>query len=130
MSFCTAINCMDGRVQLPVNRYLQQRFACRYVDTITEPGPVGIIVSQRPVEIFANIRKRIAISIDAHGSSVLAIAAHADCAGNPVSDSEQKSQLQEAVNILIQMFPGIEISGVWVREDGSVEEIASSPLYA
>ncbi|MHC5086790.1 MAG: carbonic anhydrase, partial [Planctomycetota bacterium] len=26
MSFCTAINCMDGRVQLPVIPFLQNRF--------------------------------------------------------------------------------------------------------
>jgi hypothetical protein len=43
MHFCTVINCMDGRVQLPVNKYLQKRFNVAYVDSITEAGPVRII---------------------------------------------------------------------------------------
>ena len=47
MSFCTAINCMDGRVQLPVIRFLQERFKVDYVDVISEPGPnllTGLVV--------------------------------------------------------------------------------------
>ena len=40
MSFCTVVNCMDGRVQLPVIRYLQDRIEVLYVDSVTEPGPV------------------------------------------------------------------------------------------
>ena len=43
MNFCTVINCMYGRVQLPVNKYLQKRFNVEFVDTITEAGPVFII---------------------------------------------------------------------------------------
>ena len=39
MRFCTVINCMDGRVQLPVIRHMKERFNAEYVDSITEPGP-------------------------------------------------------------------------------------------
>ena len=45
MSFYTAINCMDGRVQLPVIYYLKERFGVPYVDVITEPGPVALLSS-------------------------------------------------------------------------------------
>jgi hypothetical protein len=31
---------MDGRVQLPVIHFMQQHTKARYVDTVTEPGPV------------------------------------------------------------------------------------------
>ncbi|MGI9568583.1 MAG: carbonic anhydrase, partial [Desulfobulbia bacterium] len=34
MRFCSVISCMDGRVQLPVIRYLQKRFNVDYVDSI------------------------------------------------------------------------------------------------
>ena len=37
-TFATAINCMDGRVQLPVIKFLQERFKAEYVDIISEPG--------------------------------------------------------------------------------------------
>ncbi len=46
MSFCTTINCMDGRVQLPVIKYLQKHFNVDYVDSITEPGPNLILAKQ------------------------------------------------------------------------------------
>ncbi len=39
MSFCTAINCMDGRTQLPVIEFLKNKLSVEYVDTVTEPGP-------------------------------------------------------------------------------------------
>lgn len=40
---------MDGRVQLPVIKYLQDRFKVQYVDTITEPGPNLILAEQMPL---------------------------------------------------------------------------------
>jgi len=40
MSFCTAINCMDGRTQLPVNEFMRRKLGVAYVDTITEAGSV------------------------------------------------------------------------------------------
>lgn len=43
MSFCTAINCMDGRVQLPVINFLMRRFSVEYVDSVTDAGPVKIL---------------------------------------------------------------------------------------
>ena len=39
-TFFTAINCMDGRVQLPVIKYVQEKFDILFVDMITEPGPI------------------------------------------------------------------------------------------
>ena len=43
MKFCTAVNCMDGRVQLPVISYMMDRFGADCVDVISEPGPNRII---------------------------------------------------------------------------------------
>ncbi len=40
-TFATAINCMDGRVQLPVIAYLKSKYVVDYVDAITEPGRTG-----------------------------------------------------------------------------------------
>jgi hypothetical protein len=37
--FAAAINCMDGRAQLPVIEWLKRECGVDYVDTITEPGP-------------------------------------------------------------------------------------------
>ena len=35
MTFCTAVNCMDGWAKLPVIKYLQDRFNVEHVDSIT-----------------------------------------------------------------------------------------------
>lgn len=37
--FVTAINCMDGRVQEPVIKWMKEKYNATYVDMITEAGP-------------------------------------------------------------------------------------------
>ena len=59
MSFCTAINCMDGRTQQPVIEFLKDKFEVLYVDSITEPGPVHILAeapdSAQALSIFDRV---------------------------------------------------------------------------
>jgi hypothetical protein len=55
--FITVINCMDGRVQLPVNNWLRKRFNANFVDTITEPGPNRILATNRPKFLVDSIKK-------------------------------------------------------------------------
>ena len=43
MKFATAINCMDGRTQLPVIAYLKEKCKIDCVDMVTEAGPVKIL---------------------------------------------------------------------------------------
>lgn len=37
-SFGTVLNCIDGRVQIPVINWMKENFDLDYVDLITEPG--------------------------------------------------------------------------------------------
>lgn len=39
MKFAAAINCMDGRTQVPVIEFLKNKYGVDYVDMITEPDP-------------------------------------------------------------------------------------------
>jgi carbonic anhydrase len=96
-SFCTAINCMDGRTQVPVVAYLKKRFRVRYVDMITEPGPCRVLAERRDKNLLASIIRRIRISVEKHGSKVIAVTAHHDCAGNPVSKTRQLRQLNRNI---------------------------------
>lgn len=64
MDFCTVINCMDGRVQLPVIEHLQKRFNAKYVDSITEPGPNLILSEQNNPILVKHILDRLKISIE------------------------------------------------------------------
>jgi len=123
MSFCTVITCMDGRIQLPVNKYLTDKFNAPYVDTITEAGPVGAIAAGSDKFIIEGILKRLQISVANHKSEKIAVVAHHDCAGNPVSYEEQIDHLKKSVNFVKQAYPHLEVAGLWVNENWEVEEV-------
>ncbi len=114
MSFCTVINCMDGRVQVPVIEYLQEYFDVKYVDSITEPGPNLILAEHKDTNYLNSIAKRIDISVNKHGSIGIAIVGHYDCAGNPATDEEQDNHTREAVKYIKRTYPNIKVIGLWV----------------
>ena len=123
MTFCTTINCMDGRVQLPVIKFLQQRFEAEYVDSVTEPGPIKAMAEDQDSAMVASIRERVDISIYKHGSAALAIVAHYDCAGNPLPEDDQLAQLKEAVALARRNWPQATVIGLWVDKQWQVSEV-------
>jgi hypothetical protein len=119
--FGTAINCMDGRAQLPINNWLKQKYALDYIDTITEPGPDKMLTQGKPEQV-ESIKSRVLISVNAHGSETVLIAAHDDCTGNPVSKEEHIKQVKDCVKILRSWkLPVKTIIGVWINENWAVE---------
>lgn len=124
--FVTAINCMDGRTQEPVAAWMKRQFGADYVDTITEPGPDRIL-ADGPPELIESIRRRVKISVRAHGSRVLALVAHDDCAGNLVSRGEHLQQLEKAGNRILNWdLPGLRLLTVFVDEGWGVEVISDT----
>ena len=123
MGFCTVVNCMDGRVQLPVINYLRELFRVEYVDSITEPGPVRILAEEKPACLFDSIINRIKLSIERHGSRSIAVVGHYDCAGNPLPRVEQEAQIKRAVRCLVKEFPNVEVVGIWVDEKWEVHKL-------
>ncbi len=128
MVFCTAVNCMDGRVQLPVIEYLQKRFRSQYVDSITEPGPNLILAEQTKSDLVRSIFDRISISIEHHHSKAIAIVGHHDCAGNPASKDDQIAHIGKAIKIVRDRYPDIEIIGLWVDENWEACELSKEEL--
>jgi len=120
--FSTVVNCMDGRVQLPVITYMQKRFDTEYIDSITEPGPNRLLAERDNPDLLDSILNRINISIEKHGSRTIAVVGHYDCAGNPVSRDKQIKQTAKAVAWLREQFPEVEVIGLWVDEKWQVEE--------
>ena len=114
MSFCTAINCIDGRVQLPVVKYLQERLGVQYVDMVTEAGPVRYLAGPEDSGAKASILRRVGMSVEAHGSTVVAVVAHADCAGNPADREHQIRELDLSVKCVAERFPGVAVLGLWI----------------
>jgi hypothetical protein len=117
---------MDGRVQLPVIRYLQDRFGVKHVDTITEPGPNLILAKRTHEEVVQSIIGRINISVEKHSSVALALAAHHDCAGNPATQQDQEHHLVAGIEFLRRQYRNIPIIGLWVDDKWEVHEIVDS----
>lgn len=122
-SFATAINCMDGRVQEPVIKYIQDKYNITYVDMITEPGPILILAEQRNSSLIDSIKARLDISINKHNSKLLALIGHFDCAGNPVNKEKQILHLQEALKAIKDWDYNIKTILLWVDQDWKVEEL-------
>src|SRR5438045_2268884 len=101
-TFATGINCMDGRVQGAVRKYMRKIYDVHYVDKITDAGPVKLL-SKKESEYteedrfsIQRLKKLLKISLLHHGSRRVAIAAHFGCGGNPASKKKQIKQLKIA----------------------------------
>lgn len=114
---------MDGRAQIPVIKYLQERFSADFVDVISEPGPNRIIAEDTDANAVESIVRRIKISVERHNSAGIAIVGHHDCAGNPSPSSEQNRHTTAAVLRIRSRFPGIPVIGLWVNESWEVTEL-------
>lgn len=123
MRFCTVINCMDGRVQLPVIRYLQYRFNVECVDSITEAGPNLILAERKPIALVQSVLERLRVSFENHNSVGVAIVGHHDCAGNPAPQHDQIVHIRKAIHLLRQQYRNIEIIGLWVDRNWEVHEV-------
>jgi hypothetical protein len=122
-TFVTSIHCMDGRVQIPVNEFLRKKYGVNYVDTITEPGPNKILADNTDTTIVNSIRKRVDISVNKHGSKVIAVSGHHDCAGNPVEKNMQVEHVKSAIKTIKTWNYSVTIFGLWIDENWNVSEI-------
>ena len=120
--FYTVVNCMDGRVQLPVIRYLRKKFDVEYVDSITEAGPNRILAEGADPRTVEAILARVQISVERHRSAGIAIAGHADCAGNPAPEATQIRHIRAAVEFMQGHYPRLPVTGLWVDENWQVHE--------
>ncbi|MDX1469465.1 MAG: carbonic anhydrase [Acidimicrobiia bacterium] len=119
--FATVLNCMDGRVQRQVADYLANSFEARYIDTITTAGTVRHLATDtdQTITLLANL----AVSLDKHGSSQIAVVAHHDCAGNPIADNAQIEQLGEAIGRIRDNYPELEVIALWVDTNWAIERV-------
>jgi hypothetical protein len=122
MKFATAINCIDGRTQLPVVAYLKEKCKVNYVDMVTEAGPVRVLADCKDKVLVDSIKRRVGISIAKHQSRCIAVVGHFDCAGNPVSKGTQINQILKSVKTVLSWNFKAQILGLWVDENWTVHE--------
>lgn len=126
MSFCTSINCIDGRVQQPALDYLTQRYGVQYVDTVTEPGPNGILNRQDDPELIDSMLRCVDVSVRRHHSVAIAVIGHYDCHGNPGDVNRQNADTCGAVRFLRGRYPDTPVIGLYIDESWVAEEVEIS----
>lgn len=113
--FGTALNCIDGRTQIPVIKWLKENFGVDYVDLITEPG-MDKVLSQGQWGEIDRLRENTIISIKAHNSNVVAVVGHYDCAANPVSDCKHFRDIVASTYMVASWGLPVKVVGLWVDE--------------
>lgn len=114
----TCLNCMDGRVQLPVLNWIMGHNPVDFVDVITEAGMDGVLAQQENID---EIIRSIQVSVNLNKSASIFIVGHYDCRGNPVDENTHKAEIADAVKRLRSQWTKIPISGLWVNSRWQVD---------
>lgn len=122
--YATALNCIDGRTQIPVTRWLRKNFDVDYVDLITEPG-MDKVLSQYNWFETERLRENVIVSITAHNSNVVAIVGHYDCAANPVSDYKHFQDIVKSTYVVKSWDLPVRVIGLWVDEFWNVHVVSN-----
>jgi len=75
--FATSVSCMDGRIRIPLNKWIKENYSADYVDIITETG-----VDKNISNVVESLKTKVGISINAHKSDIVVVSGHFDCAAN------------------------------------------------
>lgn len=121
--FGTAINCIDGRTQEPVIDFMKQEYGIDGVDMVTFPGVDGVISSLGNFNTIVLIRNAVSISIEKHGSRIIAVVGHFDCAGNPGNREHHYAHIRKAVQQVSSWNFDAKIVGFYVNDKWQIEEV-------
>lgn len=122
MTFATCLNCIDGRVQIPAISWIKEKYNIKYVDMVTKAGIDGFLADGK--SDIHEILKNVEISISGHGSENIFVVGHHDCAANPVDDLMHQKQINAAVKRIKDVFPDLNVTGLWINENFTVENIS------
>ena len=120
--FGTSINCIDGRTQIPVSQWIKDNYSVDYVDMVNEPGCDKLLPGDNTAKI-EEVKAKALISVNAHKSSVIVVAGHHDCAGNPISKEEHIDQIKQSVDAIKAWGLSVEVAGVWVNDQWQIEKV-------
>jgi hypothetical protein len=119
----TAINCIDGRTQQLVIGHLKQNYNIDGVDMVTYPGADGFFSNRDHSEEIALIRRAISISIEKHGSRIIAVVGHYDCAGNLGVRDQHYMHIRGAMREVSSWNLHAQVIGLYVNDKREIEEV-------
>jgi hypothetical protein len=114
---------MDGRTQLVVADTAKKVASADLVDVITQAGIVRILAENRNQALIENFKYELGISVEKHGTKIVSIVAHEDCAGNPVSKEQQMHNLRQAKKTVESWNMGVKVIMLWVEKPFNKAEL-------
>ena len=120
--FATSINCVDGRIQLPISNWIKQKYSIDYVDTVTHPGS-DKVMSEKNIDDITQIKSKVLISINAHNSKIIVVSGHHDCASNLSTKEMHLTQIQKSINIVKSWKLPVSVIGLWVNDQWKIEQV-------
>jgi hypothetical protein len=121
-TFGTAINCIDGRAQEPVAAWVRAHGQVDYVDTVTIPGADNALTQMSP-DRLAQMREMVEVSVNAHGSRIIAIAGHFGCAAFAADREQHEAAIRSAVDVARGWGLPAQVVGLWVNDQWQIEQI-------
>ncbi len=118
--FATSVSCIDGRIQIPLAKWIKENYSVDYVDTITEPGVDKTITEN---SVFESIKTKVSISINAHKSELVVLSGHYDCAANQVSNEDHIELIKKGIGVISSWNLGAKVIGVWVDDSWNVNTV-------
>jgi carbonic anhydrase len=119
-NFGTAISCIDGRVHLPLIEWMREMLSVDYVDLVTHAGADGLL-ARDPQTAERLLRAAVEISVQRHGSPVLALVGHHDCAANPGGADTHREQLLQGLRVLHGWHLGVKLIAIWVNAEWQID---------
>ena len=114
----TCLNCMDGRVQLPVLNWIREEYSIDFVDIVTAAGMDGVLATRDNID---DIVRSINTSVNINKSIRIFVVGHYDCRGNSVDEKTHRAHIGMSVKRLETYWPNLEILGLWVNDRWQVE---------
>jgi hypothetical protein len=115
------LNCIDGRIQIPVIQWIKENYEVDHVDMITEPGIDGVLADN--ANSMDEIKRKVGLSIERNNASGIFIAGHHDCRANPVSEAVHREHIRASLGRLKKEFPEMTVTGLWVNNEWKVERV-------
>jgi hypothetical protein len=121
----TCLNCMDGRVQLPVLNWIKDHRRVDFVDVVTEAGMDGVLAD--PNHDIHEILYSIGISVKMNNSTGIFVVGHHDCRGNPSDEQKHHEHIIAAIKRVKSHWTTHSVTGLWVNSKWQVEEVQTIP---
>ena len=95
---------------------------------VCEPGPCKVLAEHTDEALIASLKTRLDVSVKKHGSRLVFISGHYDCARNPGDQETQEAQVFESMKWVKQEYSEVEIVGLWIDENWQVSILDSTPV--